>query len=191
MEQVIVSLTVGSGVGVIITLVEDVVGTVEVVVLVEDVVGTTEVVVLVEETVEVVLVLVGEVDEATKEDDGVVVEDETIVVGEGVTTGMEVVENDVIMWTIVVDCCLVDVVGSTPTDVDSVNKVELVDYVVEIDVVKEGDIVVDRVVVDAIVVDIGSETEEIIDGNGASQILYSQLAVYGPASVKKTPTIKY
>ena len=53
--------------------------------------------VLVEETVEVVLVLVGEVDEATKEDDGVVVEDGTIVVGEGVTTGMEVVENDVII----------------------------------------------------------------------------------------------
>ena len=38
MEQVIISLTVGSGVGVIITLVEDVVGTAEVVVLVDDIV---------------------------------------------------------------------------------------------------------------------------------------------------------
>ena len=77
-----------------------------------------------------------------------------------------------------------DVVGSTTTDVDSVNIVELVDCVVEIDVVEEGDIVVDRVVVDATVVEVGSETEEVIDGNGASQILYSQLTVYGPASVK-------
>ena len=77
-----------------------------------------------------------------------------------------------------------DVVGSTTTDVDSVNKVELVDCVVEIDVEEEGDIVVDRVVVDAIVVEVGSETEEIIDGNGATQILYSQLTVYGLASVK-------
>lgn len=72
------------------------------------------------------------------------------------------------------------------TDVDSVNKVELVNCVVEIEVVEEGDIVVDRVViVNAIVVDVASETEEVIDGNGASsQILYSQLAVYGSALVK-------
>ena len=72
------------------------------------------------------------------------------------------------------------------TDVDSVNEVELVDSevtAVEIGVmvelvVEEGDAVVDRIVVDTITVDVGSEIEEVIDGNGAPQILYSQLAVY-------------
>ena len=71
-------------------------------------------------------------------------------------------------------------------DVDSVNEVELVDCevtAVEIGVmvelvVEEGDAVVDRIVVDTITVDVGSEIEEVIDGNGAPQILYSQLAVY-------------
>ena len=75
--------------------------------------------------------------------------------------------------------------GST-TDVDSVNEVELVDcevMAVEIGimielVVEEGDTVVDRIVVKATTVDVGSEIDEVIDGNGALQILYSQLAVY-------------
>ena len=75
--------------------------------------------------------------------------------------------------------------GST-TDVDSVSEVELVDcevtaveigIMVEL-VVEEGDTVVDRIVVKATTVDVGSEIEEVIDGNGVSQILYSQLAVY-------------
>ena len=75
--------------------------------------------------------------------------------------------------------------GNT-TDVDSVNKVELVDcevtaveivVMVEL-VVEEGDAVVDRIVVDTITVDVGSEIDEVIDGNGVLQILYSQLAVY-------------
>lgn len=48
MEQVVVSLTVGSGVGVILT---DAVDSVEVVVSVEDVVGTVEVVISVEDVV--------------------------------------------------------------------------------------------------------------------------------------------
>ena len=66
-----VSLTVGSGVG--MALVEVVV-----------------------ETVEVVLVLV-EVVDGTAEDNGVAVEDGTAVVGMGVITGTEVVENDVVV----------------------------------------------------------------------------------------------
>ena len=82
--------------------------------------------------------------------------------------------------------------GST-TDVDSVNEVELVDceataveigIMVEL-VVEEGDAVVDRIVVKATTVDVGSEIEEVIDGNGVSQILYSQLAVYELAWINK------
>lgn len=82
-------------------------------------------------------------------------------------------------------------------DLDSTTEVELVGcvlmvveagiIVVElvIGVVEEGGIAVGRTVVNAIVVDVGSQAEAV-DGNGTSQILYSHCTVYEPGVRRST-----
>lgn len=92
--------------------------------------------------------------------------------------------------------CLVDIVGANIVDVDCVIDVERVNgemTVVEISVtielvvgvVEEGAIVVGRIAVDVISVDAGSVTV-VDDGNGVSQILYSQSNAYELALITRT-----
>lgn len=91
---------------------------------------------------------------------------------------------------------LVDVVDITTVDVDSIIDVELVScemivvetgVMVELvtEVVEKCGTVVGRTVVNVITVDVDLGTE-VVDGDGLSQIIYSQSNVYEPALITNT-----
>lgn len=83
--------------------------------------------------------------------------------------------------TVVVDSVIdVELVDCEMTVVETGVMVELVT-----DVVVAGGAVLERVVVDVIIVDVGLDIE-VVDGDGASQIVYSQCNVYDSGVKRNT-----
>ena len=124
------------------------------------------------------------------EDDSRITEDVGIGLGAGVPVDTELVKIVVLELEegVEVNSWLVDVEGTNTVDVDSVIDVKLVDCKMTVEetgvmvelvtnVVEAGGTVLERIVINVITVDVGLEIE-VVDGDGVSQIVYSQCIVY-------------